>query len=363
MPVDLAVLGPDPRFGGGGEAQTAAFLSAASQLGRTSRLLFDPHPGLGGPRFTWRRVEALRQAGAARRLASEAAAAGSLWVVGPLAQNGAAAVRADRRYGCWIGTTITSEWAGRARGLPPAHRWAAAASIPALAKIERRVLQRAHRLYATSASSRADLAAAARVDEDAVGIIRIPVDVDRFRPAADADWLDAVSRPVLVFVGRGDDPRKNVPLVLRAFTRIRAKLPRARLLLVGRPPGTALPAGVEVTGQVADAAAELRRGGLFVSPSWQEGFGIAVAEALATGLPVVTTPSGGPEDLVRRSGGGVVTESFHEDDLADEVLALLERPEGLAEMRRLGREHVVREHASAVFREQVRSALEAVDGA
>ena len=73
-------------------------------------------------------------------------------------------------------------------------------------------------------------------------------------------------------------------------------------------------------------AAHLRRATLFVLPSWQEGFGIAAAEALATGLPVVTTPSGGPEALVRDSGGGVVLEGFSAEELASTVRELLADP-------------------------------------
>lgn len=340
-----------------------AFLSGAIALGRTPRLLFDPHPGLGLPQSTWRRVEALRQWHAARRFTPETREARSLWVVASLAQNGAAATRARRPYGCWIGTTIRSEWTGRAAGLPFARRSAAAVSIPGLAIIERRVLENARAVYATSPKTRAELAAAASLDEEAVGIIQIPVDTIRFRPAADADWLEAANQPVLVFIGRADDPRKNVPVLLAAFARIRSELPRARLLLVGRPPSVALPKGVEAVGEVPDPAAELQRAAVFILPSRQEGFGIAAAEALATGLPVVTTPSGGPEDLVRRSGGGLVTGGFDAASLADAVLSLLGEPESLAEMRRRGREHVVREHAPAVFHKELRVALEAVDAA
>ena len=43
--------------------------------------------------------------------------------------------------------------------------------------------------------------------------------------------------------------------------------------------------------------------------------------------------------------------------------SLLGEPESLAEMRRRGREHVVREHAPAVFQKELRVALEAVDAA
>ena len=98
-------------------------------------------------------------------------------------------------------------------------------------------------------------------------------------------------------------------------------------------------------------AAHLRRATLFVLPSWQEGFGIAAAEALAAGLPVVTTPSGGPEALVRDSGGGVVLEGFSAEELAATVRGLLADPAPPRAMRRSGREYVEREHSPARFRE------------
>src|SRR5687767_4898404 len=175
MPLDLAVLGQDPRFGGGALAQTDAFLAGADALGRRATLLYEPHPGLGERELTWRRVEALRQLSAARRLVPVARDARSLWVVATLAQHGGAAPRTGRPYACWLGTTIDSEWHGRAPGLPPLHRAAAGASFRTLRLLERRVLQGARRLWATSAASRASVAAAAGLDEAAVGVLPIPV--------------------------------------------------------------------------------------------------------------------------------------------------------------------------------------------
>lgn len=358
MPAELVVLGQDPRFGGGSAAQARAFVDAAEALGHPAELLYDRHPGLGEARLTWRRIEGLRQLRAARTLEMQARNAPGLWVVASLAQNGGAAARSRRPYGCWVGTTIRSEWAGRAPGLAPLHRAAAGLSVPALAALERRVLRSAARVFATSPASRADVARAAALPEDEVGVLPIPVDVERLRPAADDAWREALSVPVLTFVGRADDPRKNVPALLEAFTRIRASLPDARLRLVGRPPSGELPPGVEAVGEVADPGVELRRAALFVLPSRQEGFGIVAAEAMACGLPIVTTPSGGPEDLVRRSGAGVVA-----SDLAAAVVSLVRRPDELAEMRRRAREHVEREHAPAAFREALRAALAQVDAA
>ena len=190
-----------------------------------------------------------------------------------------------------------------------------------------------------------------------MGILPIPVDLDRFTPAPDEDWRRTLDEPVIAFVGRGDDPRKNVGLLLEAI----ALLPGVRLLLIGSPPRGPLPERVEATGVVPSIVPYLQRASLFVLPSLQEGFGIAAAEALAAGLPVVTTPCGGPEALVAESGGGLVLSGFSAEELAAAVRGLLGDADRLAEMRRRGREYVLREHSPARFREQLSVALADLD--
>ena len=149
----------------------------------------------------------------------------------------------------------------------------------------------------------------------------LPIPVSGFEPAPDEEWRATLEHPVLAFVGRADDTRKNIGLLLDALPEI----PNSRALLVGAAPAV-VPDRVEATGPVPSVAVHLRRATLFVLPSWQEGFGIAAAEALASGLPVVTTPSGGPEALVRDSGGGVVLEGFSPGELAETVRGLLADP-------------------------------------
>ncbi len=179
------------------------------------------------------------------------------------------------------------------------------------------------------------------------------MDVDLFEPEADERWLARLDHPTVVFVGRGDDPRKNVRLLLDAWPAIRETLPGARLKLVGRPPLTPLPAGVEPAGAVSSVADALRTASLFVLPSLQEGFGIVAAEALACGVPVVVTPSGGPQELVTESGGGVVLPDFAPASLAETVVALLGDEARLVHMRHSGRAYVEARHAPTPFREQL----------
>lgn len=347
--TDLAVVGIDPAFGGGGRAQLDAFMAAARALGRTPEL----HPVRMPSQF--RPVDSLNQAAAGLRVAPALRGARSVWVVATSASNGWAAVHSGRPYAAWIGTGLMDEWKGRRPGLSRSRRLAIRMNAPILRLFERRVLRRASRVYATSPWSRASVARAAGLDEDEVGILPIPVDVEAFTPAPEEEWRRTLAEPVLAFVGRADDTRKNVRLLLDSLPLV----PEARVLLIGSPPHGPLPDRVEATGVVPAVGPELQRATLFVLPSFQEGFGIAAAEALSAGLPVVTTPCGGPEAMVRDSGAGVVLPGFSAHELAAAVRDLLADPDRLAELRRRGRAYVAREHSTARFRELLAAALDA----
>jgi len=234
-------------------------------------------------------------------------------------------------------------------------------NAPVLASLERKVIAGAMRVYATGPSSRREIARAGDLEAGTIGVLPIPVDLDRFRPMPDDEWQSDLDSPLIVFVGRADDPRKNAGLLLDAFQLVRERVPRARLRFVGRPPRRSLPGGVEATGVVDSVPEQLRDAQLFVLPSRHEGFGIAAAEALASGVPVLTTPSGGPEGLVRASGGGVVLDGFTAMELAERAAELLQAPDTLNAMRASGREYVAREHSPDRLRALLAEAFRELD--
>jgi glycosyltransferase involved in cell wall biosynthesis len=354
---DLAVLGQDPRFRGGALALMEAFWNGATALGHEPTFFYAEHPTLRGTTLDspldvpglparFRHFDAGNHLAAAR-LAPALGEAQSLWVVSTAASHGYPALRSGRPYRAWLATSLADEWAGRRPGLRASRRLALRVNAPILRSLERRVLRGAERLFGISPSSAASIARAGGLPEDAVGWLPIPVDVDALTPVPEEEWRSTLAAPVIAYVGRADDTRKNVHLLLDAMT----LLPESRVLLIGAPPEGTLPPRVEATGRVPEIASHLRRASLFVLPSLQEGFGIVAAEAMAAGLPVVTTPSGGPEALVRESGGGVVLEGFSPDELAQTIRRLLADPDALAELRSRGREYVVREHSPARFQE------------
>ena len=154
---------------------------------------------------------------------------------------------------------------------------------------------------------------------------------------ADRDY----AAPRLLFVGVEFD-RKGGPVLLEAFSRVRAARPDAELHLVGpraRPPGGAAPGVVwhgyldaAVPEEAARFDALLRDCALFVLPSRYEPFGLAPLEAMANGLPAVVTDAWALAENVRDGVDGARVPPDAPGALAEVLLALLNDPKRLRTM-------------------------------
>lgn len=159
-----------------------------------------------------------------------------------------------------------------------------------------------------------------------MGRMPIPTDPSLFLPPA-----EAAPAGVVGFAGRTGDPRKNLPLLLSAMVLARRSNPSLRLRLTGNPNarviGQVEQAGasdwVEWAGDVpkAQLPAFYQSLDIFVIPSEQEGFGIVGIEAMACGVPVVSTRCGGPEDYVFDGRSGYLTD-HSPSALAERICAL-----------------------------------------
>lgn len=208
------------------------------------------------------------------------------------------------------------------------------------------------------------------------------IDVDAFRP--DARARDALrsryvlgEAPVVVCVSRLVH-RKGQDTLIRVWPRVVARVPDARLVIVGSGPyakqlermrrESPVSAAVTLTGEVPaaelaahDAMADVfampcrtRNGGLDV-----EGLGIVYLEASAAGVPVIAGDSGGAPETVREGVTGLVVPGRNDDALVDAVVGLLEDPARRSAMGVAGREWMEQEWTWPHLVERLVTALDA----
>jgi glycosyltransferase involved in cell wall biosynthesis len=91
-----------------------------------------------------------------------------------------------------------------------------------------------------------------------------------------------------------------------------------------------------------------RRAHVFVLPSYHEGLPIAVLEALAAGLPIVTTPVGGIPEVIKDGVNGILIEPGDIDALAEGILRLLDDEALRKRMAGTNVELALRDHDATV---------------
>lgn len=170
-----------------------------------------------------------------------------------------------------------------------------------------------------------DTLVAEGIDPAKIRVNPYGVDWDRFA----APPAEVAARPMRFLFAGSVTARKGVPVLLDAW---RALAPRdAELWLAGnvgareRALIPSLP-GLRVLGQVphADMARVYASCDVFVLPSLFEGFGLVILEALAAGLPVISTPHTGAADMVTDAALGRLVEAGSVEALAAAMRAYLE---------------------------------------
>ncbi|MFE7542378.1 glycosyltransferase family 4 protein [Streptomyces platensis] len=184
---------------------------------------------------------------------------------------------------------------------------------------------------------------------DAV-VIPNGVDVDFFATAEPkAEWQGRT----IGFIGRIDEPRKGLPVLMKALPTILAEVPDARLLVAGRGDEAEavadLPADlrsrVEFLGMVSDEdkARLLRSVDLYVAPNTGgESFGIILVEAMSAGAPVLASDLDAFAQVLDQGEAGELFTNEDANALAAAAVRLLGDPARLAELRERGARHVRR---------------------
>ena len=171
---------------------------------------------------------------------------------------------------------------------------------------------------------------------------------DRFHSGPTPAVPDPAAPATILYVGR-TDPYKNVETLVRAFADARQQTSRPmKLQLVGAPDprypepkrlaeSLGITDAIHWTGYLDDdeLAASYRAATVLVHPSRYEGFGLQVAEAMASGTPVICSRAG---SLAEVAGDAAIL--LDEDDTAgfsSAITRVVDDPDFAAELSRKGR--------------------------
>jgi glycosyltransferase involved in cell wall biosynthesis/O-antigen/teichoic acid export membrane protein len=209
------------------------------------------------------------------------------------------------------------------------------------------LLRRADAVVAISEEMRS-LLLCMGVAAERIHLIPNGIDTDRFAPATDAQRVELrrrfglpADRSLVLYVGRLAFS-KGVLDLAEAWQTVSRAHPQAHLVLLGSGShsgddcerrlreqihATGLADRVTFAGETDNVHEYLQAADLFVMPSHSEGFCLALVEAMACGLPVVSTPVGVAPELIRDGDNGLLAACRQPGDLARALSSALDHTE------------------------------------
>jgi glycosyltransferase involved in cell wall biosynthesis len=181
--------------------------------------------------------------------------------------------------------------------------------------MQMKVARQLPRHLTVSQNSKKDIVAQMHVHPDTLHIVPVGVDQQQFRP------LPHIARVPgrLMTTASADVPLKGLTYLIEALAKVRAERDDAHLVVIGRPRlKSAVPAQIErlglqgavefVSGISDERVVELyAEAEIAVVPSLYEGFSLPAIEAMACGVPLVTTTGGALPEVVGKHGESAMT--------------------------------------------------------
>jgi len=184
-----------------------------------------------------------------------------------------------------------------------------------------------------------------------IRVIYNPVDLKHISTLAqegvEHPWFAPKTTPIIISVGRLN-VQKGYPYLLKAFAHVAAKLP-CRLVILGKGKEEqalkALAKQLSIEGKVAFLGFQenpfkyMAHSDLFVLASLREAFGMVITEAMACGIPVISTncPSG-PAEIITDGVNGLLVPIANELALASAMLQVLTDRQLATNLAQAGRE-------------------------
>ncbi len=215
-------------------------------------------------------------------------------------------------------------------------------------RMQTKVVQKLKHIVTVSEQSRRDIAEAFDRPEDTIALMHNGIDTEVFAPVPNIER----SKNLLITTASADQPLKGLRYLLEAVAQLKNHHPDLKLRVIGK-----LKTGGETEklldhlqlGDVVEfisgisteeLVAHYNRATIAVSPSLYEGFGLPAGEAMACETPVISTDGGALPEVVGKAG--VIVPAGNSRALADSIDNLLKDSRKRQQLRRAGREHIVK---------------------
>jgi glycosyltransferase involved in cell wall biosynthesis len=211
--------------------------------------------------------------------------------------------------------------------------------------MQARVARRLSCIITVSESSKHDISKAFRIPAERFRVIPNGVSTEVFHPLPHVQR----DRDRIMVTTSADTPVKGLRYLLQATASV-ARKRRIRLTVIGTPKKDGevsrlvkdlrLHSSTEFTGRIEDKefAQYYARSAIAVVPSLYEGFGFPAAEAMACGVPVISTTGGALPEVV--GDAGILVPPGDAQALEEAILGLLDNPDRCGELSRAGYQRV-----------------------
>jgi len=216
-------------------------------------------------------------------------------------------------------------------------------------RMQKKVAPQLNRIVCPSNQSKADVIEELKVNEENVDVVLNGIDLDSFTRDERVE-----KKPYrIITTASADVPLKGLKFLIEAMTEIIEEIPEAHLMVLGR---------AKEKGDIAKQISRLNleekisfRSGLSQSevvslylsshicviPSLYEGFGFGAGEAMACGLPLISTQSGGLKEVIGQEA--VIIEAASSEAIVKAVKDLFSNKEKQLALSRAGRKRMEKE--------------------
>ena len=212
--------------------------------------------------------------------------------------------------------------------------------------MQKKVAKRLDHVVTVSERSQQDIASAFNLKPSAIDLVYNGIDTEQFRPMP-----GVAKKPFRIMAtASADAPLKGVRYLLEAVAELAKQYPQLELLMVGQlqPDGTTarlikrlklterimFVSGISTEQLVAHYAAAQ----VVVIPSVYEGFGLPAGEAMACGVPVVSTDGGALPEVV--GDAGIIVPAKNSQAIVNAVVELLDNADQRVALSQAGRQRI-----------------------